>query len=106
MLDLVVTTPATSTDGSKPRGRTGTRHSGIGTYGPREEPPDRFEGAVFPRAEDETSTYDKQAGPWYRHRFYRFEPDLQYLGRPGRALVDWHVGEHPIADHVPNLRSA
>jgi maltose alpha-D-glucosyltransferase/alpha-amylase len=40
------------------------------------EPPDRFEGMVFPGVENETWTFDKQAGAWYRHRFYRFEPDL------------------------------
>src|SRR3954471_11336009 len=40
------------------------------------EPPDRFEGMVFPGVENETWTYDEVAGAWYRHRFYRFEPDL------------------------------
>jgi maltose alpha-D-glucosyltransferase/alpha-amylase len=40
------------------------------------EPPDRFEGMVFPGVENETWTYDETARAWYRHRFYRFEPDL------------------------------
>jgi maltose alpha-D-glucosyltransferase/alpha-amylase len=40
------------------------------------EPPDRFEGMVFPGVENETWTYDETAAAWYRHRFYRFEPDL------------------------------
>jgi maltose alpha-D-glucosyltransferase/alpha-amylase len=40
------------------------------------EPPDRFEGMVFPGVEKETWTYDEKAGAWYRHRFYHFEPDL------------------------------
>jgi maltose alpha-D-glucosyltransferase/alpha-amylase len=40
------------------------------------EPPDRWEGMVFPGVENETWTYDEKAGAWYRHRFYRFEPDL------------------------------
>jgi maltose alpha-D-glucosyltransferase / alpha-amylase len=40
------------------------------------EPPDRFEGTVFPGIENETWTYDQRAQAWYRHRFYRFEPDL------------------------------
>jgi maltose alpha-D-glucosyltransferase/alpha-amylase len=40
------------------------------------EPADRFEGMVFPGVENETWTYDPTAGAWYRHRFYRFEPDL------------------------------
>jgi maltose alpha-D-glucosyltransferase/alpha-amylase len=40
------------------------------------EPPDRFEGPVFPGVENEIWTYDELAGAWYRHRFYSFEPDL------------------------------
>ena len=40
------------------------------------EPPDRFEGMVFPGVENEIWTYDDVAHLWYRHRFYRFEPDL------------------------------
>src|SRR3979490_3250328 len=40
------------------------------------EPPDRWEGMVFPGVENETWTYDEVAHAWYRHRFYRFEPDL------------------------------
>jgi maltose alpha-D-glucosyltransferase/alpha-amylase len=40
------------------------------------EPPDRFEGMVFPGVEDEKWTWDEVAHAWYRHRFYRFEPDL------------------------------
>jgi maltose alpha-D-glucosyltransferase / alpha-amylase len=40
------------------------------------EPPDRFEGMVFPGVENETWSYVEQARAWYRHRFYRFEPDL------------------------------
>ncbi len=40
------------------------------------EPPDRFEGMVFPGVENEKWTWDEVAHAWYRHRFYRFEPDL------------------------------
>jgi maltose alpha-D-glucosyltransferase/alpha-amylase len=40
------------------------------------EPPDRCEGQVFPGVEDETWTFDRCASAWYRHRFYRHEPDL------------------------------
>jgi maltose alpha-D-glucosyltransferase/alpha-amylase len=40
------------------------------------EPPDRFDGPVFPGVEDEVWTYNERAGAWYRHRFYSFEPDL------------------------------
>jgi maltose alpha-D-glucosyltransferase/alpha-amylase len=45
------------------------------------EPPDRNEGMVFPGVENETWTYDEKAQAWYRHRFYRFEPDLN-TGNP------------------------
>lgn len=41
-----------------------------------EEPPDRREGMVFPGVQEATWTYSDQAGAWYHHRFYEFEPDL------------------------------
>jgi maltose alpha-D-glucosyltransferase/alpha-amylase len=41
-----------------------------------EEPADRRQGMVFPGHQDETWTWDAQAGAWYYHRFYDFEPDL------------------------------
>ena len=50
-------------------------------------PPDRFEGQVFPGVEHETWTYDEQAGAWYRHRFYRFEPDLNTENPAVRAEI-------------------
>jgi len=40
------------------------------------EPADRRQGIVFPGEQKETWTYDKTAGAWYYHRFYRFQPDL------------------------------
>ena len=40
------------------------------------EPTDRRQGMVFPGEQRETWTYDKTAGAWYYHRFYRFQPDL------------------------------
>jgi maltose alpha-D-glucosyltransferase / alpha-amylase len=43
-----------------------------------EEPPDRFQGTVFPGEQKETWTYDKQAKAWYFHRFYDFQPDLNW----------------------------
>src|SRR5918996_87879 len=51
------------------------------------EPPDRFEGQVFPGVEQETWTYDEAAGAWYRHRFYRFEPDLNTENPAVRAEI-------------------
>jgi maltose alpha-D-glucosyltransferase / alpha-amylase len=40
------------------------------------EPADRRQGMVFPGEQKETWTRDEQAGAWYYHRFYDFEPDL------------------------------
>jgi maltose alpha-D-glucosyltransferase/alpha-amylase len=51
------------------------------------EPPDRFEGQVFPGVERETWTYDERAGAWYRHRFYSFEPDLNTDNPAVRAEI-------------------
>jgi maltose alpha-D-glucosyltransferase/alpha-amylase len=51
------------------------------------EPPDRFEGQVFPGVEEEVWTWDEVAGAWYRHRFYRFEPDLNTENPEVRAEI-------------------
>src|SRR3954451_17548244 len=40
------------------------------------EPPDRQQGVVFPGEQEETWSFDEQAGAWYFHRFYGFQPDL------------------------------
>jgi maltose alpha-D-glucosyltransferase/alpha-amylase len=45
------------------------------------EPPDRRQGTVFPGEQDETWTFDEQAGQWFFHRFYAFQPDLNW-GNP------------------------
>ena len=37
--------------------------------------------------EAETWTWDEQAGAWYRHRFYRFEPDLNTENPEVRAEI-------------------
>ena len=43
-----------------------------------DEPPDRRQGIVFPGEQTETWTYDKDAAAWYYHRFYNFQPDLNW----------------------------
>ena len=43
-----------------------------------DEPPDRRQGIVFPGEQTETWTYDDEAGAWYFHRFYDFQPDLNW----------------------------
>ncbi|HTF80886.1 MAG TPA: alpha-amylase family protein, partial [Cytophagales bacterium] len=41
-------------------------------------PKDADEGLVFPGVQKETWTYDSVAGKYYFHRFYDFQPDLNY----------------------------
>jgi trehalose synthase len=41
-----------------------------------EPPPDAEKGVVFPDKEKSLWTYDEQAGQYYLHRFYRYQPDL------------------------------
>ncbi|GAA3423827.1 alpha-amylase family protein [Streptosporangium sandarakinum] len=52
-----------------------------------EEPADRWRGAVFPDVEPESWSYDEKAGAWFRHRFYRFEPDLNTSNPQVRAEI-------------------
>ena len=43
-----------------------------------DEPPNRRQGIVFPGEQEETWSFDDQAGAWYFHRFYDFQPDLNW----------------------------
>lgn len=43
-----------------------------------ERPKDWQEGMVFPGVQTQTWTYDDVAGKYYFHRFYEFQPDLNY----------------------------
>ena len=43
-----------------------------------DEPPSRHQGTVFPGEQTETWTFDDQAQAWYFHRFYDFQPDLNW----------------------------
>jgi maltose alpha-D-glucosyltransferase/alpha-amylase len=52
-----------------------------------EEPPDRHSGMVFPGEQTETWTWHKQAGAWYHHRFYDFQPDLNFANPAVREEV-------------------
>jgi maltose alpha-D-glucosyltransferase / alpha-amylase len=40
------------------------------------KPPNAHTGMVFPGVQKSTWTRDKEAGAWYFHRFYDFQPDL------------------------------
>jgi hypothetical protein len=52
-----------------------------------EEPSDRRQGMVFPGEQDETWTWHEQAGAWYYHRFYDFQPDLNAANPAVRAEI-------------------
>jgi maltose alpha-D-glucosyltransferase/alpha-amylase len=52
-----------------------------------EEPPDRRQGTVFPGEQTETWTWDDAAQAWYFHRFYRFQPDLNWANPEVRAEI-------------------
>jgi maltose alpha-D-glucosyltransferase/alpha-amylase len=41
-----------------------------------ERPKDHKEGIVFPGEQTSTWDFDKRAGQWYFHRFYKHQPDL------------------------------
>jgi maltose alpha-D-glucosyltransferase/alpha-amylase len=53
----------------------------------QDEPPDRFQGMVFPGEQRETWTYDRKAKAWYYHRFYDFQPDLNFANPAVREEV-------------------
>ncbi|HEX2988419.1 MAG TPA: alpha-amylase family protein [Chloroflexota bacterium] len=45
------------------------------------KPADITSGVVFPGYQESVWSYDEAAGAWYYHRFYDFQPDLNY-GNP------------------------
>lgn len=51
------------------------------------EPADRYQGMVFPGEQAETWTYHRRARAWYYHRFYDFQPDLNFANPLVRAEV-------------------
>ena len=54
----------------------------------KNEPPDRRQGIVFPGEQTETWTYDDHAAQWYFHRFYDFQPDLNWSNPQVRAEIN------------------
>jgi maltose alpha-D-glucosyltransferase / alpha-amylase len=42
----------------------------------KKKPRHASDGVVFPGIQKSTWDYDKRAGAWYFHRFYKFQPDL------------------------------
>jgi maltose alpha-D-glucosyltransferase/alpha-amylase len=57
-----------------------------------EEPSDRFQGTVFPGEQRETWTYSDEAKAWYFHRFYNFQPDLNWSNPDVRAEIQKMMG--------------
>jgi len=51
------------------------------------EPTDRRAGIVFPGEQNETWTWDETAQAWYYHRFYNFQPDLNWSNPAVRAEI-------------------
>lgn len=57
-----------------------------------DEPPDRRQGMVFPGEQAETWTMDDTAKLWYYHRFYEFQPDLNWSNPAVRAEIKKVMG--------------
>ena len=51
------------------------------------EPPHAEEGVVFPGYQRGTWSYDEEAEAWYHHRFYEFQPDLNWSNPAVRAEI-------------------
>ena len=49
------------------------------------EPVDLTDGVVFPGVQKTTWTWDDDAQAWYHHRFYDFQPDLNWANPAVRA---------------------
>src|SRR4051794_14982357 len=56
------------------------------------EPADRRQGIVFPGEQTETWTYDDTAKAWYFHRFYDFQPDLNWANHQVREEIKKVMG--------------
>ncbi|KEO74358.1 alpha-amylase family protein [Anditalea andensis] len=57
-----------------------------------ERPDDWDKGMVFPGVQDKTWTYHPEAGAYYYHRFYEFQPDLNNRNPKVREEVDKILG--------------
>jgi maltose alpha-D-glucosyltransferase/alpha-amylase len=56
------------------------------------EPADRRQGPVFPGKQTETWTFDEVAKAWYFHRFYDFQPDLNWANPAVRDEIGKVMG--------------
>lgn len=58
------------------------------------EPVDKTDGVVFPGVQETTWTWDDEAQAWYHHRFYDFQPDLNWANlavrsEMGKVIAFW-----------------
>jgi maltose alpha-D-glucosyltransferase / alpha-amylase len=56
------------------------------------EPSDRRQGIVFPGQQTETWTWQPEAKAWYYHRFYDFQPDLNWSNLAVREEIKKVMG--------------
>jgi maltose alpha-D-glucosyltransferase/alpha-amylase len=56
------------------------------------EPADRRQGIVFPGEQTETWSFDEDANAWFFHRFYEFQPDLNWSNPDVRAEISKVMG--------------
>ena len=56
------------------------------------EPADRRQGIVFPGEQTETWSFDEDADAWFFHRFYEFQPDLNWSNPDVRAEISKVMG--------------
>jgi maltose alpha-D-glucosyltransferase/alpha-amylase len=56
------------------------------------EPESLDQGMVFPGYQETTWTFDEQAGAWYYHRFYDFQPDLNMSNPAVRQEIEKIIG--------------
>jgi len=56
------------------------------------EPSDRRQGIVFPGEQTETWTWQPEAKAWYYHRFYDFQPDLNWANPAVREEIKQVMG--------------
>jgi maltose alpha-D-glucosyltransferase/alpha-amylase len=56
------------------------------------EPADRRQGIVFPGEQTETWTWDDDAQAWYFHRFFDFQPDLNWRNHAVREEIKKIMG--------------
>jgi maltose alpha-D-glucosyltransferase/alpha-amylase len=57
-----------------------------------EQPKDARAGIVFPGVQKSTWTFDRKARAWYFHRFYDFQPDLNFANPAVRREIQKIMG--------------